>query len=332
MGGGWFRAGTIGGDAVMVFFVLSGFVIAYVSSTKETTFKEYAAARLARLWSVLLPALIITYFVDWYGLTIAPQAYQGWGAWLAADGSPLRLLVSALFVNELWHDSIVPLSNGPVWSIGFEFWYYVIFAAIIFPSKFRLALPLAAMIIAGPRILLLFPVWLMGVVAYHVGSRWPARSSLGISVFCLSLSLLAGCYVLKLNYMLSDVNLRLLGGSIDDWRYADKFLWSYLCGLLIAAAFVGAWASQDIILRFIKPFSSAIRRGAGLTLSIYLFHHPFMLATSATLDSMAKGPARSALTILITLMLSCLFGLVFEQQRYPLRQLLLRALGNDHRN
>jgi hypothetical protein len=143
------------------------------------------------------------------------------------------LSVSALFVNELWHHSIVPLSNGPVWSIGFEFWYYVIFAAIIFPAKFRLALSLAAMVIAGPRILLLFPVWLTGVVAYHVGSRWPARSSLGISVFCLSLSLLAGCYVLKLNYMLSDVSLRLLGGSIDDWRYADKFLWSYLSGLLI---------------------------------------------------------------------------------------------------
>jgi hypothetical protein len=99
---------------------------------------------------------------------------------------------------------------------------------------------------------------------------------------------------------------------------------SYLCGLLIAAAVVGAWASQEMILRFVKPFSRAIRRGAGLTLSIYLFHHPLMLATSATLDSMARGPAR---TYHLNYADAFLPTFVFERQRYPLRKLLPRAFG-----
>jgi peptidoglycan/LPS O-acetylase OafA/YrhL len=67
MGGGWFKIGAIGVDAVMVFFVLSGLVIAYVSAKKETAFEDYAVAGIARLWSVLLPALAITYVVDGAG-------------------------------------------------------------------------------------------------------------------------------------------------------------------------------------------------------------------------------------------------------------------------
>jgi len=139
---------------------------------KETAFEDYAAARIARLWSVLLPALAITYVVDWCGMKVRPEAYQDWGPWLAADGSPLRLLVSAVFLNELWFRSIIPLSNGLAWSIGFEFWYHAIFAAFTFPKGvMRCAMPAVAVLFASPRVLLLFPVRLMGVADYRVGSE-----------------------------------------------------------------------------------------------------------------------------------------------------------------
>jgi hypothetical protein len=49
------RFGDLGNDAVMVFFVLSGFVIAYVSDQKETTPREYFAASLLRSDSCLGP-------------------------------------------------------------------------------------------------------------------------------------------------------------------------------------------------------------------------------------------------------------------------------------
>ena len=54
----------LGNDAVMVFFVLSGFVIAYVAAHKERTIEEYAASRFARLYSVVVPALILTMLLD----------------------------------------------------------------------------------------------------------------------------------------------------------------------------------------------------------------------------------------------------------------------------
>src|ERR1700761_4869150 len=126
-GGGWFHTTALGTDAVIVFFVLSGLVITYVADNKETALRVSAASRFARLWSILLPALVVTYLADWAGRSFDPSAYQNWGGWIAPDGDVWRLIPSAFFVNELWFNSITPLSDGPVWSLGFEFWYYVIF-------------------------------------------------------------------------------------------------------------------------------------------------------------------------------------------------------------
>src|SRR5580693_6908813 len=72
--GGWLNF-PWGQDAVMVFFVLSGFLIAYVSDTKERDVRSFSAARLARLWSILLPALALTPIFDAIGHWAWTQEY-----------------------------------------------------------------------------------------------------------------------------------------------------------------------------------------------------------------------------------------------------------------
>ncbi len=53
---------------VMVFFVLSGFVIASSVVPKiflgKWSWRDYFISRLTRLWLVLIPALFLTYFVE----------------------------------------------------------------------------------------------------------------------------------------------------------------------------------------------------------------------------------------------------------------------------
>jgi peptidoglycan/LPS O-acetylase OafA/YrhL len=112
-GGDWFHPGTIGPDAVTVFFVLSGLVISYVVNTKESSPQLYISSRLARLWSVLIPALALTYLINLIGVRMNPVPN-----WIETDGSAWLLLPSALFANELWFHSVAPLSDIPVWSIG----------------------------------------------------------------------------------------------------------------------------------------------------------------------------------------------------------------------
>jgi peptidoglycan/LPS O-acetylase OafA/YrhL len=64
----YLHLGHYGKTAVMVFFVLSGYVNAHVQATHGRTPLDYPASRLARLCSLALPALILTvacnYFVE----------------------------------------------------------------------------------------------------------------------------------------------------------------------------------------------------------------------------------------------------------------------------
>jgi peptidoglycan/LPS O-acetylase OafA/YrhL len=44
-----------GHEAVVIFFVLSGFVISHAANTSDRTFARYASSRISRLYSVVLP-------------------------------------------------------------------------------------------------------------------------------------------------------------------------------------------------------------------------------------------------------------------------------------
>ena len=175
MGGSWFKF-PLGDIAVLGFFVLSGFVISYVAATKETSAASYAAARLARLWSVLIPALALTPVFDAIGRMFSPSVYEGWGIVVGFDHPLFRLAAAAAFLNEIWFWSIAPLSNGPVWSLGFEAWYYALFGAFIFSRGWKRAgLVCFVGLIAGPKILLLFPSWILGVLALFLARKNRAR-------------------------------------------------------------------------------------------------------------------------------------------------------------
>jgi hypothetical protein len=69
--------GSVGVQAVDVFFVLSGFVIAHVRATRECDVRSYVVSRAARIYSVAIPALILTAVVDSIGLRESPATYHG---------------------------------------------------------------------------------------------------------------------------------------------------------------------------------------------------------------------------------------------------------------
>jgi peptidoglycan/LPS O-acetylase OafA/YrhL len=112
-GGNWLRPAFAdsGQPAVIMFFVLSGFVIAWTADVKERTFNVYIVNRMARLWSVAVPALALTLFADKIGLAIDPKIYPGW--LLPLEAHPFRqLAISATFLNQVWFFDVQPLSNG----------------------------------------------------------------------------------------------------------------------------------------------------------------------------------------------------------------------------
>ncbi len=226
---GLWRLSVFGNDAVMLFFVLSGFVIAHVASRNEHHWKDYSAARLSRLWSICIPALLLTAALDALGMRLAPDLYAF--AWYEYDQPVARLLASLLFLNELWFYSVQPFSNTPYWSVGYEFWYYVLFGAAMFLRGRKRVAALAVVAgVMGPKILLLLPVWLAGV--------WAFRTTLAQRLSeAAALALCVGTFSAYLAY-------RLLGGADQVKQFSTHWLGPGRAALRGRAPLAGAAADR----------------------------------------------------------------------------------------
>jgi peptidoglycan/LPS O-acetylase OafA/YrhL len=169
-----------GHQAVVLFFLLSGYL---VSSTVlraraqgRWSWKSYSEHRLVRLWIVLWPALLLGLLLDSIGsrLPHAEWLYVGrHGSGMlqnAAQHLGLSTLAgNAVFLQTIFVDTLG--TNGALWSLSNEFWYYVIFplGLIALRGPARVAtrivfaiLAVAIAVMVGREILLAFPIWLLG--------------------------------------------------------------------------------------------------------------------------------------------------------------------------
>src|SRR5262249_3132860 len=138
-----------------------------------------------RLYSVIIPTFLLTAALDCAGKTLSPRLYgREWGH---ATAHPLlAYLLSAAFLCESWSARALPGFNVPFWSLNYEAWYYALFGVATFlRGRARVASLIAVLLIAGPKILLLLPIWLMGVAAWH----WRASISGQFALPLVSLSL-----------------------------------------------------------------------------------------------------------------------------------------------
>jgi peptidoglycan/LPS O-acetylase OafA/YrhL len=169
-----------GHAAVIVFFVLSGYLVggAVLAPGSNFTWRTYLVNRYVRLWVVLLPALAWTWFMDQQTLALAPQVLNGglsqnWHS-LPAPGE-YSASWQTFFMNMAFQQTVnspVFGSNGPLWSLANEAWYYLLFPLLALPLKekrWQVALthlPVAGLILAFmPKdMALLFPVWVAGAM------------------------------------------------------------------------------------------------------------------------------------------------------------------------
>lgn len=305
-----------GGEAVMAFFVLSGFVIAHVVDTRQDSWVDFAAARVARLFSVIVPAMVLTLMLDAAGRSINPGAYAAVGQWNDEESAVLNYLLSLVMLNQSWGLNRHFGSNGAYWSIPFEFWYYAMFGAFCLLSGWARWLAIAAAaLLAGPRILALFPVWLLGVAAYRLSGRATLLPAPALGFF-LTLATLV---------LMLLVDLRRPEALVTIGLQADSWPWQCLFGLLVAANLVFAFALR---LRRLKRWPPALAAGitfaAGVSFSLYLFHLPILNFLNALRPVFPSELAYSVALFVAPLLVSATLGKWCEAQKAPLRRLLLR--------
>ncbi|MHC5197084.1 acyltransferase family protein [Pseudomonas frederiksbergensis] len=123
---------NFGYDAVVVFFVLSGYVISYAADQIERTWFNYVVSRAARILPVSTVAVFVSLALMYCAYPYGPEAYL--------DASQLKhipsvSIVTIFFANEFWWSNIRPFGNGPYWSLAFEVWCYVIYGLAIFFAR-----------------------------------------------------------------------------------------------------------------------------------------------------------------------------------------------------
>lgn len=314
---------NLGNDAVIVFFVLSGFVISYVADNKEKNNSDFFISRFSRLYSVVLPALVLTLLLDHLGQQINPAAYAS--PPYQSDNPAWRLFSNLFFLNELWFNSIRPFSNGPFWSIGYEFWYYVIFAMFYyFQGSKRLLLCIISCLIAGPKILLLFPIWLSGLAVYKICKEKEIRADFGLVLFIASLVFYLIVLKFNIHNYLNNLSSQLLPQEINkELGYSSGFLSKYLIGIIVCINFIGFHGISKKPLSILIKFKEPITIISSFTFAIYLLHFPILNFISAILEDIPNSLPKSFIIISSTLIIIFLLGNITEKQKYNYRKLFL---------
>ncbi len=333
----WMRQHDLGGDGVVLFFVLSGFFIAFTADKRQDEGPRlFAADRLSRLWSVALPILVIGIFLDWVGQAQDPAiyAYSGYDGELSA----IDLITGATFTNQIWFVDISPGANSPYWSLGYEAWYYAIFAGFFFaPRAWRWLVAGGLALIAGPKILLLAPSWLLGVWLWSAISsgrlaNLSRRSALLLAVAPMAIYLIAhsGFWHLRLSLATYD----LIG---ETWYFrlgaSGTFVWAALLGVLVTVHLVGVFA---LLNNHAEPdyrdgrWAASVRWLAGGSFALYLVHYPMLNFLGAILPGDELDLWRQAALLFGAIAVSYMVAELTERRRPVLRAWLRSVAQNEN--
>ena len=116
---------------VDLFFVISGFIMVYVTAGRErgaASAADFAIARASRIYPLwwLFMSVTAIYFLSVHGVPGDPIQFQ-----LAGQSEAVYLLNSALLLPQAGHPAL-----GIGWTLIHEMYFYVVFAAFLFaPQK-----------------------------------------------------------------------------------------------------------------------------------------------------------------------------------------------------
>lgn len=325
------RPNRAGHDAVIVFFVLSGLVIAHAAATSQHTARAFMVARASRLYSVAVPAVLIGYALDRVGVALDPAGYPTWQhpKWA------LHMLQQWLFLGETWtRGSIVPFSNVPYWSLGYEAWYYLLFGVATFTRGPVRVIAVAAVLAAmGPKLWLLLPAWLAGVVLYHaVVRRHAAPPAAGQSTPRYAVAAIVigvAAYVLIVatgaQARLELIGQRMLAGPGDTMieivafaGYSRFFLADWVTTLLVALVLYGVSRAAPVVPAWL---ATAVATAAGISFTLYLLHYPILMLLRATHVLETPAWTSTVAAAAIVLAATALAARLFEHRREPWRRL-----------
>lgn len=195
--------GEIAHQAVVGFFALSGYLIggAVLEAARggRCFLADYLIHRLARVYIVLVPALLATLLLDGCGrLLFGTQGIYGLPMF-EGHFAPALIVANLLNLQYIVFDYFG--TNGPLWSLACEFWFYVTFPLLALPLcraygyltravGFTIGMCLLVLLTTHDSWFLTgYAIWFMGALARLFGAP-PIRSPLAAgALFAATLTL-----------------------------------------------------------------------------------------------------------------------------------------------
>ncbi len=292
---------TIGGTAVLLFFILSGLLICYSLKSKlqhpAYRFRSFFVERFSRIYSSLVPALLIGAVIVVFIYTTNPVYFESLCT-MQSMPSPLTFGLTLGMLDRFpasvfgWHlpfPSVTPFGfNGILWTLVVEWWIYMFFGWLVIGSLgfigkrqrggfYKIIFVVAAAFLSLVLATLfqeyssLIIVWVAGAALMLVISSGAVRTKLsGIlprralgSLFVVSLA--TALYAVYLTFVWThnyyDVNLGLL-------LLAFVFLGVlFLNGNSVKQA--SKWVNSRVI--------GWVAVGAGFSYTLFLTHYPIII-------------------------------------------------------
>jgi peptidoglycan/LPS O-acetylase OafA/YrhL len=302
-------------DAVLLFFVLSGFSVRLSTGRSglqtRSDIDRYLYRRFKRILPLFVIALALTAVLGIMTGRIGDAAY---GPWTLLGN--LAFLQSSSNTRGNW---FAPYgANGPLWSLSFEMFYYLLYPAMLFAAA-RLGQTSRPRLFAAAVVLTV-----LGLALYTAA---PAPPFAFLSLFAIW-------------YCGADLAEQYLAGDRDaNWTIATCVIAA--AGLLAAmpwipSATVQSWAAGGAIYAAWRSYLSMPQRRPTthappravlsaplasfgfISYAVYLFHYP-MLTAAAVLFGQTWSVL--ALTAGLSLVLAWIAELCAAQPRYAFLQL-----------
>jgi len=305
-------------DGVLLFFVLSGFLIAYTLDTKSKSpsygIVDFGIERFARIYTAYLPAILaiglVTLAIQWYGLDIK------------ADRVDLKTFIGSLLMQQN-----VPCclsvstfgTAGQLTSVAVEFHIYFFVGALYFLLRGKNVL--LCCLIAAPFSFMplayfsnipgsdraLFVLWLLAFGSYYV-AKAVVEYRVNVAFWCLA-------FVVTLTTWL----IELTPGD-------DATLRQY--PMLVMAFFSLVLVTQRV--RIIpKRLAALINVAADYSFSLFLIHLTILRLIFALWPDATIW--RMLFAIVVANALAFVFALVFERHYHRVSDWIKSALGRPSR-
>ncbi len=256
--GTWLYSASLWGWAgVIIFFVLSGFLITSILlGTRDNPhyFHHFHARRVLRIWPVYLLVLAVVYLnAPWF---------VGGGDWAAVKAAPW--LAYILFVQNLFHITL-PSALGPSWALAIEEQYYFLWAPLVrfLKQPCLLASVLGAALIASPLLRMANLRWMTptNTLIHLDGIAWGSLLALAM-------------HTLRIEQR---TWLRLGLGAFAVGIPAAAFVPGALLDSALAVGFAGAMLALIASSGARNPVNAALRRGplafyGRISYGLYMVH------------------------------------------------------------